>query len=731
MKKRFLPLFILVFFSFFSFNIWAQGVKTEDSLALVDFYNINNGVEWNDTHWDFSTPVRNWDNVGVKNGRVSHLYLESEFNSGRIPSSFGNLTALERISLESSIITDTLPASFINLINLKDVWLQFYKTPFPSVLTKLPNLLGLNLDLCLFTDTLPASLGNLTGLTKLSLFGSKISGNIPSSLGNLTALTYLDLSENNFSGAIPSSLGNLTALTSLYLSENNFSGAIPGSFKNLTQLETFYLNDNQISGPIPTELMSSTRLSIFFIYANNFNYTDLEPAVSYINSNFPEDDINFWYDMQAMVPLKRKGDTLSVSPGGTFSKNSLLWYKEGTGLVATIQGDTTFIPTSTGNYFVHVYNSIAIDCILFSDTIAYNLILPDATKTVSQNISGSEIIHVNDGIYRLVSLKPVVGVNALNGSVKVTASIDQNISTFQGKPYVQRHYDITPSLNASTSKAEVTLYFTQHDFDNFNNYVTTNHLNLPLLPSDGVNNGNIRINQLHGSFSVSPDPQNYDTSNSQLITPNVAWDQVNQWWEVTFNVDGFSGFFLSTANIVLPLSLLDFKGVSNKKSIHLSWVTVNEVSTKEFVIQRGNAGNLFSDIGIVSSDSTSASGHYQFTDLHPIAGYNFYRLKMIDIDARFSYSFIININFWGNNLLLKIYPNPTSSNLSLEFTLQKPERIAFTITNTQGKSVLKSTAQCNTGTSIINVNIEKLPEGIYTLNAYINGRTENISFIKN
>ena len=707
MKKRILHLVITLLFSFLSFNICAQAVNTGDSLALVDLYNTNNGAMWNHTHWDFSTPVSEWDNVTVLNGRVTNLDLEAEFNSGKIPSSFGNLTALQHLNLDTTTLIDTLPASFANLTNLIGLSLQFYKTPFPTVVTRLPNLIGLGLNLCLFTDTIPASVGNLTGLTGLSLSGSNLSGSLPSFLGNLTALTNLDLSENNF------------------------SGAIPASFKNLTHLEIFYLDDNHISGHIPTEMMSATRLWIFSIPGNNFNYTDLEPAVTYFNGHNPYGDINFWYDSQAEIPIRRKGDTLSVSPGGTLSNDSLYWYKEDGSLVAAIVGDTTFIPPSTGNYYVNVNNSLAIYCTLFSDTIAYNLILPTANTTVSQNISGTDTTQINDGIYRLVSLKPLTGSNSLNGNVNVTESIDNSISTFQGNPYVQRHYDITPSLNASTSQAVVVLYFSQQDFDNFNNYVTTNNLNLPLLPSGGVNNGNVRVTQLHGSFSTTPDPENYDPSNSQLITPNVAWDPVNQWWIVSFNVDGFSGFFLSTANIDLPLTLLDFKGISHENYINLNWVTANEVSTKEFVIQHGNDGNVFSDIGIVSSVSTAAGGHYQFNDLNPIAGYNFYRLKMIDIDGRFSYSPIININFKGNISALKIYPNPTAFNLSLKFTLHNPEEITFTIIDAQGKSVLKSTMQGNTGTSIINLNIEKLATGVYYLNAHLNGAKESISFIKN
>ena len=90
------------------------------------------------------------------------------------------------------------------------------------------------------------------------------------------------------------------------------------------------------------------------------------------------------------------------------------------------------------------------------------------------------------------------------------------------------------------------------------------------MPTNGTDNGNVRISQYHGAFTGSSNPANYSDSNAVVIIPAVEWDNEKNWWTVTFPVSGFSGFFITTGNSVLPLTLLDFKGVVEKNGIKLN-----------------------------------------------------------------------------------------------------------------------------------------------------------------
>lgn len=142
------------------------------------------------------------------------------------------------------------------------------------------------------------------------------------------------------------------------------------------------------------------------------------------------------------------------------------------------------------------------------------------------------------------------GTNPVSGDIVNQLTIDSTVQTLNGSPYVQRHYDIQPANDPAAATATVTLYYTQTDFDAFNAY--PNHgADLPQGPGDAAGIANLRIYQYHG-FSASAVPGTY-SGTGVVINPddsNIVWNAADQWWEVTFTVTGFSGFFASNASFV-------------------------------------------------------------------------------------------------------------------------------------------------------------------------------------
>jgi hypothetical protein len=109
---------------------------------------------------------------------------------------------------------------------------------------------------------------------------------------------------------------------------------------------------------------------------------------------------------------------------------------------------------------------------------------------------------------------------------------------------------------------------------------------------------------------------------------------------------------------------LSFSGVARGEHSILQWQTVNEVNTKEFVIERSSDGMLFSAIGVVKTSNRIETNNYSYSDNSFNKETSFYRLKMIDIDGRFEYSKIVTIK---NNVIkgLQILGTPVSTMLTL------------------------------------------------------------------
>ncbi len=118
-------------------------------------------------------------------------------------------------------------------------------------------------------------------------------------------------------------------------------------------------------------------------------------------------------------------------------------------------------------------------------------------------------------------------------------------------------------------------------------------------------------------------------------------------------------------NIVLPLRLLSFSSNETSQNlVQLNWQTTNEINTSHFIVQHSVNGITFNNIGRVEARNTSGTNDYSLRDTSPIDGVNFYRLQMVDIDGKTTYSSIIKIVFSGKSEL-QVFPNPAKNVITL------------------------------------------------------------------
>ena len=124
--------------------------------------------------------------------------------------------------------------------------------------------------------------------------------------------------------------------------------------------------------------------------------------------------------------------------------------------------------------------------------------------------------------------------------------------------------------------------------------------------------------------------------------------------------------YLLTQGGPLPVSLLDFKAVLQNKSVLLQWKIATEKNLTMFVIERSADGNRFLPINSVTVKGINAvKTNYSIIDEQPLQGINFYRLKMVDIDGKFTYSNIVAVKITPDNQL-HIFPNPATKILFVE-----------------------------------------------------------------
>jgi len=247
-------------------------------------------------------------------------------------------------------------------------------------------------------------------VSQINLDSNNLNGHLPSSLGNLENLNVLNLKSNELRGDIPSRLGKLTNLQNLTLTSNHLKGNIPSSFSKLKNLRRLRLRDNHLSGTVPAFLGTLPKLNKLVILHNNYTFDGLETLVQ--NNKLD----SFKYDRQRAIDIHQNDNVLSVYAGGTLSNNTYNWFNDGV-WVSTITGDSTFTPTTSGNYNVEVTNSIVTELTLRSDTVSIN-----ALATVAKN--NSDAVKANDRNNFSVYPNPVRDILHLdNLKSKATISI--------------------------------------------------------------------------------------------------------------------------------------------------------------------------------------------------------------------------------------------------------------------------------------------------------------------
>ncbi len=355
-----------------------------------------------------------------------------------------------------------------------------------------------------------------------------------------------------------------------------------------------------------------------------------------------------------------------------------------------------------------------------------------------KNISISGTTYISNACGLIATVLPSGG-NPVTGNVNVCVTLDATQQTFNGEPYVQRHFDIEPSMSPSTATATITLYFTNAEFVLYN---TTNPVVWPRLPTAVLGNAdpnraNVKVTQFHGAANTSPSsPGNYPGS-SELIDPldaNVVWNGI--YWAVTFDVTGFSGFYVHTNNFNAPLPItVNYLTGRKQGSNHLlNWkLTCNSTPSVTMTLERSSDSRNFSGINTITADAARCNQPFDHTDANPLKGMNYYRLKMVDAAGKVTYSTTVALlNSVKGFDIISIAPNPVvSNNFRLNIASAQSGKMEFVIFDMQGRLVNRQTLSLIAGYNSMPVNVANLAPGTYTIKGNMaDDQSKVIRFVK-
>lgn len=154
-------------------------------------------------------------------------------------------------------------------------------------------------------------------------------------------------------------------------------------------------------------------------------------------------------------------------------------------------------------------------------------------------------------------------------------------------------------------------------------------------------------------------------------------------------IQSFSDFAIAYNGdaVSLPVELLDFNAQFQQSgNVKLNWITATETNNDYFTILRSADGINFEHIAIVNgAGNSNEMRNYDFLDVNPSLGINYYVLKQTDYDGKFSFSKTIAVDANGHgNSNVFVY----NGSLVINLSWSENEIVQYNVFDIQGRVIM-------------------------------------------
>jgi Secretion system C-terminal sorting domain len=160
----------------------------------------------------------------------------------------------------------------------------------------------------------------------------------------------------------------------------------------------------------------------------------------------------------------------------------------------------------------------------------------------------------------------------------------------------------------------------------------------------------------------------------------------------------------------------------------VSWGTEQEINSLKFDVERSIDGVRFIKIGEQQAAGNSSSlKTYNFIDTKPETGFNYYRIKQIDVDGSVHYSAIVKVLNIKNIKEAFIAPNPVVDVINLVEPIATDIN-TLEVYDSKGTLILRKVV--NSTVQLYSLPVTNLPTGKYVLKINYEKSTKSIVFVK-
>lgn len=185
-------------------------------------------------------------------------------------------------------------------------------------------------------------------------------------------------------------------------------------------------------------------------------------------------------------------------------------------------------------------------------------------------------------------------------------------------------------------------------------------------------------------------------------------------------MSGFSEFAVAGDYLfnTLPVILSNFSAHRSEKVNLIQWHTAQEINTHHFILERSTDGRNFNALQQLPASGNNNGSYYSYTDLLPVKGMNYYRLRIVDADNSSTYSPVRMVRN-GGIADIAIYPNPVKDVMKLVVYADVAGKGSVTLNSLNGHIIDQREINFKTGNNQLSIDMSKLAAGTYIVTVRI------------
>ena len=287
---------------------------------------------------------------------------------------------------------------------------------------------------------------------------------------------------------------------------------------------------------------------------------------------------------------------------------------------------------------------------------------------------------------------------------------------------MNKAFRIIPTNNSPSGQYTITLYLSSAEVAGWQTATGQSWANIQLIKLPSL---------INNVTPLTPEPDGPGTV--QVVTPTLGTLGTNYSVSYTFS-NGFSSFGagIPSAQGTLPIKILNFTGKLQSENVKLNWLTAFEQNSKGFEIEKSLDGINFKKISFVAgAGNSNTTRTYSFTDPQRAVEFNYYRLKLVDIDNKFDYSDVVLVKNAFGKQDVYLTSNPITNNINIQFAKIPNGKVAVSIYDMKGSKIYQATYNNYTQTSLqINAANKLLAHGVYSVKVETGEKIYNLKAIK-